>query len=180
MKKVLIWICLIALTGMVTAQENTNSPSIRDLDFLIGTWEVREDNEEKEWWEESIRKGSYILDSTYIELSAIAISSSGKERTYLWLIHYNAKDQQFEMLSMFSNWYKMQFDVLNWDKAKRTLTIESGGDPGSNEYHERFGEMVFNENYNGYIWKGKNKYGDEDNPGIWEYVEKGSKTENPK
>ena len=77
MKKALIWICLITLTGAVTAQGNTNPPSIRDLDFLIGTWEVREDNREKGWWEESTRKGSFILDSTYIKLSATAVTSSG-------------------------------------------------------------------------------------------------------
>ena len=84
------------------------------------------------------------------------------------------------MVSMFSNWHKIQFDVLSWDETKRTLTIESGGDPGSNEYHERFGEIIFNENYDIYTWKGGNKYGDKDNPSIWEYVEKGSKIENPK
>ncbi|MEQ8627558.1 hypothetical protein [Ekhidna sp.] len=179
MKKVLLFSCLVALSGMIIGQDNISSASIKDLSFLIGTWEVREDNKEKTWWEESVREGNYILDSTYIELSATATSSSGKQRTYLWLIHYNTKDQQFEMVSMFSNWHKIQFDILSWDKAKRTLTVQSGGDPGSNEYHERFGEIVFDEDFNGYIWNGENKYGEKENPKIWMYLEKGTRVKNP-
>lgn len=174
MKNTISLILLTIFSYSVLAQD-TLETSIKDLEFLIGTWEVREDNQEKTWWEESTRIGSYTLDSTYIELSAIAKSSTGKQRTYLWLIHYNKKDQQFEMISMFSNWHKIQFDILGWDPNKRTLTIQSGGDPGSNEYHERFGELVFEKEFNSYVWKGQNKYGDESNPSIWEYVEKGVK-----
>ncbi|MEQ6167090.1 hypothetical protein AAOE16_07840 [Ekhidna sp. MALMAid0563] len=178
MKKVLVFTCLVTF-GYSSIAQGPSSSSIQDLNFLIGTWEVREDNKEKSWWEESTRKICYTLDSAYIELRASANSSGGKSRTYLWLIHYNQKDQQFEMISMFSNWHKIQYDILSWDKSNRTLTIESGGDPGSNEYHERFGEIVFSEDFNTYTWKGRNKYGDENNPNIWEYVEKGSRIASP-
>ncbi|WP_436517766.1 hypothetical protein [Ekhidna sp. To15] len=177
MMKPLVFTCLTLICSLISAQDTLNVSGIHNLDFLIGTWEVREDNEEKTWWEESTRKGSYIMDSTYIELRASAVSSSGKKRTYIWLIHYNAKAQQFEMVSMFSNWHKIQFDILIWDKPNRTLTVKSGGDLGSYEFHERFGEIVFNENLNEYIWKGENKYGEKANPSIWRYTEIGSKVE---
>ena len=147
--------------------------SIKDLAFLIGTWEVREDNEEEKWWEQSTRTAHYTLDSTYIELESVAISSSGKERTYRWLIHYNSKAEQFEMVSMYSNWHKVQFDILTWDIGSRQLIIRNGVAANSDEYHERYGEIVFDENFNNYIWKGENKYGDRDDPGIWKYIEKG-------
>ncbi|WP_370090118.1 hypothetical protein [Ekhidna sp.] len=176
--KVYIFSLLTLFSYSVFAQDSSEQ-SIQDLEFLIGTWKVREDNKEKTWWEESTRIGSYILDSTYIELSAFAVTSTGKKRTYLWLIHHNKKTQQFEMISMFSNWYKMQFDKLNWDSNNRILIIQSGGDPGSNEYHDRYGELVFDEDFNGYVWNGRNKYGDESNPSIWEYVEKGTKVKSP-
>ncbi len=152
------------------------SQSVKDLDFLIGEWKVREDNKEKNWWEESSRIARYALDSTHIEIEATAISSSGKERSYLWYIHYNSKKKQFEMVSMFSNWHKTQFDILAWDATKRKLTIKNDVDPNSDEYHERFGEMIFDENFNTYTWIGENKYGDRNKPSIWNYVEKGIKT----
>lgn len=150
---------------------------IQELEFLLGTWKVREDNDKKTWWEESTRVGHYSLDSTFIELDATAISSTGKKRTYRWYIHYNKKDEQFEMVSMFSNWHKIQFDLLYWDPENRTLTIKHGEHPNSEEYHERFGELVFAEDFKSYIWTGQNKYGDREKPSIWNYIEKGSRVE---
>ena len=174
MKRAYGFILSLAIIGSALAQSK-EAPKIQDLEFLLGKWEVREDNHEKGWWEESIRIGSYILDSTHIELKASAVSSSGKERTYLWLIHFNFKAQQFEMISMFSNWHKTQFDILSWNPTTRTLTIQSAEDPNSNEYHDRYGELVFNEGLSRYTWKGRNKYGDPDSPSIWNYIEKGTK-----
>ena len=147
--------------------------SISDLSFLIGTWEVREDNDERTWWEESTRTGRYILDSMYIELDAVAISSSGKKRTYRWLIHYNWEAGQFEMVSFFSNWPRVQFDVLNWDPLTRKLTIVNK--PNPDLYHERFGVLEFSADFNSYVWTGENKSGDPSKPNIWRYVEKGER-----
>jgi len=168
-KKALLIIALFFCTTTVFSQQK----SIKDLEFLIGEWDVREDNKEKKWWEESKRTGRYVLDSTYIELKTVATSSDGKERTYRWFIHFNSKVQQFEMVSMFSNWHKIQFDILHWDFEQRKLTVRNGVEPNSNEYHERYGELIFNDNFNEYVWKGQNKYGNPDKPSIWEYVEKG-------
>ena len=149
--------------------------SIQDLDFLIAEREVREDNLETDWWEKSKRTGRYVLDSTYIELESFAITSDGKERTYRWFIHYNSIAEQFEMTSMFSNWLKVLFDILLWDAEQRKLTIRNAKDPNSDEFHERFGELIFNHDLSTYVWKGQNKYGDPDKPSIWKYVEKGAK-----
>lgn len=147
--------------------------SINDLAFLVGTWEVREDNLEKNWWEKSTRIVQFTLDSTYIQLDSEAITSSGKKRVYRWFIHYNSKEEQFEMISIFSNWHKIQFDILEWDENQRTLIIKNK--PHSEEYHERFGELVFNQNLTEYIWKGVNKNGDPNDPDIWRYTEVGSR-----
>lgn len=37
-------------------------------------------------------------------------------------------------------------------------------------------KMVFDENFTKYEWKGENKYGDPNDPGIWKYIEKGTRT----
>ncbi len=168
-KELAILIVLISASANGHAQEK----SIKDLDFLIGTWEVREDNDEKTWWEESTRTGKYILDGTYIELKSSAVSSRGKERTYLWLIHYNVKAQQFEMVSIFSNWHEVLLDTLHWNAKKRKLTIRNDVERKTDEYHERFGEIIFDRNFNKYTWIGENKSGDPDKPSIWKYTEKG-------
>lgn len=169
MKKAFLIFTILFVAENIFAQEI----SIQNLDFLIGEWEVREDNKEKQWWEKSTRIGSYVLDSTYIELISVAVSSSGKERTYRWYIHYNSKIEQFEMVSMYSNWHKVQFDILLWDSKKRKLTIRNNVGTDSDEYHERYGEIIFDEKFNEYLWVGENKYGDPNNPTVWNYVEKG-------
>ena len=162
---------VILITVSADAQKNR----IRDLDFLIGTWEVREDNLEKNWWEKTTRVCQYVLDSTCIELKSSSITSDGKKRSYHWHIHYNEKAGQFEMVSMFSNWHKIQFDVLDWLPKERKIIIRNGQDFGADEYHERYGEIVFYQDYQSYEWKGENKYGDRANPGIWRYTEVGKK-----
>ncbi len=166
---------LLLFTVLCINASNAQTSRIHELSFLIGSWEVREENEAKTWWEETDRTVIYILDSTYIELNSIAISSSGKQRSYKWYIHYNSKSDQFEMVSIFSNWYKIQYDRLSWDADSRRLTILSGSDPGSDDYHERKGELQFNEDFSAYEWKGVNKSGNPDDPSIWEYTERGRK-----
>ena len=178
MKNYLLLLVHLIATLLVSVMSGfSQEKSIQDLEFLTGTWKVREENKEKAWWEETTRTGQYVLDSTYIELVSRATSSSGKKRTYRWYIHHNAKTNQFEMVSMFSNWYKVQFDLLEWDAEKRILTIRNGGDPGDQGYHERLGEIVFDEEFTEYTWTGENKSGDPENPSIWKYMEKGTRIE---
>jgi len=171
MKKIFLLGISLFAAGTLLAQEK----SVKDLEFLIGAWEVREDNFKEAWWEKSTRIAQYVMDSTYIEMESKAISSTGHERTYRWYIHYNSKAQQFEMTSLFSNWHKVLHDVLVWDPENRKLTIRNGIDSSEEEYHERFGEIIFDEDFDGYIWKGENKNGDPENPEIWEYVEMGTR-----
>jgi len=168
LEKAFILIIVLFLSVSVIAQES----GIKELDFLIGIWETREDNVEEGWWETSTREIKYTLKGNYIELKANSIDSNGRKREYCWYINYNKKTKQFEMVSMFSNWYKTLLDIIVWDSKQKMLTIRNK--PGSdNEFPERFGEIIFNENFDEYTWKGENKYGDPDKPSIWKYVEKG-------
>lgn len=171
-------ILLNAILGMalLTIPFDTFSQrmGIKDLEFLIGTWKVRETNKNKTWWEETTRVAKYVLDSTYIELTSHATSSNGKVRIYLWMLHYNSGDDRFEMVSMFGNWHKVQFDILIWDRDSRKLTLRHG-ESIAEEFQDRFGEIIFNESFNQYIWTGENKHGDPANPSVWSYIETGIK-----
>ncbi|NAS14035.1 hypothetical protein [Poritiphilus flavus] len=166
--KVLGLTIVLSLSQGIAAQD----AGIKDLDFLIGTWETREDNVEEGWWETSTREINYALKENYIEIRANSIDSNGREREYFWYINYNKKTKRFEMVSMFSNWYQSQFDILEWNRKERKLTIRNEPD-SEKEFRIRFGEMVFNESFDEYTWKGENKYGDPNKPSIWRYVETG-------
>ena len=67
------------------SQENR----IKELDFLVGVWETREDNAENGWWETSTREINYALKDNYIEVKAKSIDSNDREREYYWYINYN-------------------------------------------------------------------------------------------
>ena len=151
------------------------SQSIKDLDFLVGTWEVREDNIDKNWWETATRIGKYVLKENFIELKAESIDSNGRKREYRWYFHYNKRAKQFEMTSMFSNWHKVQSDILEWDVKSRTLTIRNNS--AVSEFPKRYGKMVFSKDFKSYVWKGENKSGDPKKPRIWRYIEKGFRVE---
>ena len=167
-----VFITILFHSNLILAQEQ----GVKKLDFLIGTWETREENTETGWWETATRTINYTLEHNYIEVKSKSINSNGKEREYIWYINYNEKTKQFQMVSMFSNWYKTQLDILEWDSGKRTLTIRNK--PGAeNEFHERFGEITFSENFDEYTWYGENKYGDPNNPSVWKYIEKGFRKE---
>jgi hypothetical protein len=164
---------LILGSFLLTTKSFSQEASIRDLDFLIGTWQTEEHNEASGWWEKSTRTGTYILEGQYLQLESISVSSTGKKRTYRFLIHYDNRNKQFEMVCIFSNWPKVQIDLLIWDKASRTLTLKNK--PIDDEYSERAGVIEFNADYNEYTWTGANKSGDPKAPRIFEYVEKGKK-----
>ena len=168
----LIRLPVILIVLFLAKELKAQEEGIKTLDFLIGTWETREDIEAEGWWETATREINYALKDNYIEVRAQSKDSNGREREYLWYINYNKKEAQFQMVSMFSNWYKTQFDILEWNEENRTLTIRNK--PGlEKEYHERYGQFTFNEDFTEYTWKGENKYGDANNPSIWRYVEKG-------
>jgi len=165
---------LITVLVLIISCFTMNSQSIKDLGFLIGTWEVREDNKENGWWETATRVGKYVLKDNFIEFKANSIDSNGRKREYIWYFHYNKKTKQFEMTSIFSNWHKVQSDILEWNAKERILTIRNKPQLGG-EFHERLGEMIFSKDFKSYEWKGENKYGDPNKPSIWRYVEKGKR-----
>ena len=79
------------------------------------------------------------------------------------------------MISMFGNWHKVQFDLLEWNANERQLIVRNGQDFNSDEYHERYGVIQFDEGFDSYVWEGQNKYGDKSDPGIWKYTEIGNR-----
>jgi hypothetical protein len=154
-------------------QSIAQQESVKDLDFLIGTWQTEEHNKAGDWWEKSTRTGIFILDEQYIQLESVAVSSTGKKRTYRFLIHYDSQSKQFEMISIYGNYPKSRTEIMEWDKNNRKLTLKSK--PSEDEYSDRAGVIQFNDDFTEYIWTGSNKSGDPQKPRIFEYEEVGKK-----
>lgn len=159
---------------VVTTACNAQHPSIKDLEFLIGTWETEEHSKTGDWWEKSTRSGTYILDAQYIQLESSSISSTGKRRTYRFLIHYDNRSKRFEMISIYSNYPKYRTEILEWDNQGRKLQLRS--QPIDDEFSERTGTMQFNEDFSEYTWTGTNKSGDPKKPSVFEFIEQGKRT----
>jgi hypothetical protein len=144
--------------------------SIKDLDFLIGVWEV-EEHHPNGWWEKGTRTVSYILNDKYLKMETIAVSSEGKERAYQFLINYNKVNKQFEMVSIYSNWPMKLRDILEWDNSEKKLTVIGVASVDDNSV--RKGTLHFSDNDN-YIWTGRNISGDAVKRVI-DYTEKGKR-----
>jgi len=160
--------------SVVTTACNAQHSSIKDLEFLIGTWQTEEHNKAGDWWEKSTRIGTYILDDQYIQLESSSISSTGKKRTYRFLIHYDNKVKQFEMICIYSNYPKYRTELLELDKQGRRLLLRSK--PTDDEFSERTGTMEFNADFTEYTWTGANKSGDPTKPTVFEFIERGKRT----
>ncbi len=92
---------VLALTGIcwLFLLNPVHSQSIKDLDFLIGEWDVTETiypGQPKEYQETGTRICSYYLDGSFIKCeSETIVSTSGRKRTYAYYINYDKKEQCF-------------------------------------------------------------------------------------
>lgn len=82
---------------------NVNAQSIKDLDFLIGTWKVEETirpGTNEAYMENGTRTCSYYLNDTFIKCEAqTTISTSGRTRHYAYYIRYNERDGYFSAVN---------------------------------------------------------------------------------
>jgi len=119
--KFTITVCLCLSIQKASAQ------NIKDLDFLIGTWEVEETiypGTDKEYKEKGIRTCSYFLNDAFIKCEAITIvSTSGKERHYGYYITWNHMDGFFQAVSLAHDFPRPGIHQWYLDKEKKIITF---------------------------------------------------------
>ena len=97
MKKVLV-ILILVLNYQLYSQ------SIKDLDFLIGKWEVTETvypGTDKSWNEDGVRECQYYLKDAFIKCESLTIDSRNqKERAYAYIFNYDKKEGCFQVTSL--------------------------------------------------------------------------------
>jgi len=128
---------------------------IRDLDFLIGEWDLTETiypGHPKEYQEKGTRTCSYYLDGSFIKCeSETIVSTSGKKRTYAYYINYDTKEKCFRATN-FANDFPLhgQFVWYLDDENKQIIAITP-----KNVIEDRFfrGTISY-ANKNQLVWEG--------------------------
>ena len=143
----------LVLASLFLLQLNTaQSQGIKNLDFLIGTWDVSEviyPGSENEYIEAGTRTCGYDVDGTYIKCVTKAKSKYG-ERSLFMFFNYHKEYNKYIVTTLFSN---LSFQgKYEWylDSAKQT--IQSISPLGRNEDEFYRGDISFSEDQ--LIWKG--------------------------
>ncbi len=82
---------------------SSQAQNIRDLDFLIGSWEITETlypGTDRTWQENGTRTCEYWLDGQFIKCESVTVDSrNGNQRTYAYLFNYYEKEDCFLVTS---------------------------------------------------------------------------------
>lgn len=105
-----------------------SAQSIKDLDFLIGEWDVLErifPGTDKEYQEKGTRVCEYYLNGSFIKCeSATVVSTSGKERYYTYVINYDERENCFRATNLANDFpLQGQFKWFLDKENKRILAI---------------------------------------------------------
>ena len=91
---------LFAMASNAFAQDT----DLEQLSWLIGTWEYQDKQLGGGYEEVGVRQCAFVFDKRYIRCESNGTTNSGKSRTYIWFLNYNALDQRFEMTGVFSDY----------------------------------------------------------------------------
>ncbi len=117
--------CLIAiLLPNLCISQPTPEP-IKQLDFLIGTWNLHEvtyPGQSNEYVETGTRTCAYALNGSYIQCETKAIRK-GKERVYLFLINYLKQENRYQLISLYSDFDQQGRQAIVLDSTQSALQI---------------------------------------------------------
>lgn len=106
---------LVAVMLGVSGPAHAESPSIKDLDRLIGTWKYEDRSLPAlgfDYVDTGVRTCAYALNGAYIRCVSVG-NANGKSRTYEFSFNYNMIDERFEMVAMFSDYGPKQNYVVS-------------------------------------------------------------------
>ncbi len=161
---VLLSFGLLFISQVYAQDENKQKPSVQDLDFLIGTWDLDfkfYDTHKPEigvWFTE---KGAMVCEygmlkdgvPKYIICSGQLKCDSGRfkdrQREFKTFIRYGNFVNGFERIGLYSNWPGTAKELLFYRSEKRIIEIK--GELTVVEGIERYEDIYyFNEDYTSY------------------------------
>lgn len=168
MKKVVLKI-MFSFTLLVLGFESGQAQSIKDLDFLIGTWEVEETlypGTDKEYKEKGTRSCEYYMLDSFIKCEAeTTVSKTGKNRVYVYLINYNKWGEYYQAINFSNDYpaYSHQQWYLDVDKKEIRIVM-----PENAKKDRFFRSKISFKNPDRMIWEGWQSRFDEEKE--WFYV----------
>ena len=130
--------------------------SVQDLDFLIGSWEVRETiypGTDKEYIESGERTCEYFLE-TFIKCQAkTVVEKSGRKREYAYFINYNDRGGYFAATNIASDFPIHGQHRWFLNAAKDTITFVSPRDVNDRQF---FRGTIVHTKDDQLIWEGWN------------------------
>ncbi len=165
MKTLATLIMVLATFGTYSQKKPNKESNIKDLDFLVGTWEVHFDwydtykpGTEPEFSERGTMVCTYELDYRGTKkfifckfvLDAYEGRLKGRHRETLAMIQWSKLSGSFERTGVYSNWPSTGTDTFTFNPETRTMYAE--GKLGVTDgMIERFAETTqFNEDYTEY------------------------------
>ncbi len=162
----LIIFCCFTLASIFTCHaqsKDESKPSVQDLDFLIGTWDVSlkwydtyNPGSEPAFTETGTMTCTYDLNyrgtnkiiSCRSELYTDSGRLKGRDREVLELIRWSRFSNAYERTGIYSNWPATGIEKFQFDREARIFNIE--GELGVQDgMLERYSETYqFNEDYN--------------------------------
>ncbi len=156
---------LVATASPLNATDNEKVPTITDLDFMIGEWEI----ENRLYYHHEpdrllfVERGNMVCDYDLLlngENKYIVCRGNwtviegtqqvGRTRQTLDAISYNRFLGAFEEIGVYSNWPSHGANKLQFDPDRRTVTIE-GELMLSNNIVERLQTTItYNDDYSAY------------------------------
>jgi len=117
------YLILLLLPTVSVSQKQPDA--IKELDFLIGAWDLHEvtyPGQPNEYVETGKRTCAYVLNGRYLQCETKAIRK-GKERSYFFLINYLKQENRYQMVSMYSDYDQQGRQAVVLDSARSLLQI---------------------------------------------------------
>jgi len=120
---VAVGVLMPALVLLSTPAHAVQTAPLDKLVWMIGAWDFDDSQIDGDYRETGSRVCEYGLDEQYIVCESKGVSSSGKERTYLFFINYNQLDERFEMTCLFGNFPRKFLYALDVSDDGREIRL---------------------------------------------------------
>ncbi len=117
-------VLLFLLTANTSAAVTSDTKRPMDkLSWLLGSWTFEDAQVIGTYWERGSRNCKLVLDAQYIRCESRGISNKGHERSYHFILGYNAMDKRYEMLGLTSSYPRQNLYIIQPSDDGHTLEL---------------------------------------------------------
>lgn len=165
MRQTITFINLAFILISIRVNAQTKVPTVQDLDFLIGKWEItfelfdtHNPTEEPLRTEKGWQVCEFDLEYNGVPMFIICkgeveVDSGtrvGRKRQFQESIRYGRFSNSFERIGIFSNWPATSAETLSYDSITRKLVIRDNLNVQNNMLERYVDTYQFNEDYSSY------------------------------